>query len=364
MPEQLLFAAATPFESARKVTLLPEGHRSRRLHGHSFLAKVRVAIPPGWALFPGGEVGQLRDCLTRCIAPLDYRLLNDQLEQPTDENLARWVRTHLDAVGVEQVGIQSTLHEGADIDRYDHAHIWRRYIFESAHRLPNVPAGHKCGRMHGHGFEVILHANVDLGKGDIGIDYDHLDECWGPIHTEFHQACLNDIPGLENPTSELIGSYIWERLKPALPALSWVTVYETATCGAHFDGQRYRIWKELSLDSSLRLRRAPESDSRRRVHGHSYTLRLHLNAPLDQLKGWTIDFGDVKDIFSPIFLKLDHQSLHELPGVEDNDTASLIRWIKSQAAPVLPQLDRIDLFETRGCGAILTWGDDAPALPI
>ena len=60
MSEKLLFAAAVPFESARRVTLLPEGHRSRRLHGHSFLAKVRVEIPSGWASFPGGEVGQLQ----------------------------------------------------------------------------------------------------------------------------------------------------------------------------------------------------------------------------------------------------------------------------------------------------------------
>jgi 6-pyruvoyltetrahydropterin/6-carboxytetrahydropterin synthase len=364
MSEKLLFAAATPFESARRVTMLPEGHRSRGLHGHSFLAKVRIEIPPGWASFPGGEVGQLQDCLQRCVAPLDYQLLNDRLEQPTDENLARWIRSRLGIPGIEQVGIQSTQHEGADIDRNEHAHIWRRYIFESAHRLPNVPTGHKCGRMHGHGFEVILHADVALEQRDIGIDYDRLDQCWAPIHAEFHQACLNDIPGLENPTSELIGSYIWHRLKPVLPELSWVTVYETATCGAHFDGRRYRIWKELSLDSSLRLTRAPKDDPRRRVHGHTYTLRLHLNAPLDQVRGWTIDFGDVKEIFSPIFLQLDHQPLYELSGIEDNDTASLVRWIKAQASANLPQLDRIDLFETRGCGAILAWGADDPALPV
>jgi 6-pyruvoyltetrahydropterin/6-carboxytetrahydropterin synthase len=364
VPEQLLFAAAVPFESARQVTVLPIGHRSRRLHGHSFMAKVRVALPQGWASFPGGEVGDLRAHLARCIEPLDYHMLNDQLAQPTDENLARWVRARLDCPGIEQVGIQSTLHEGADLDRNEHAHIWRRYIFESAHRLPNVPPGHKCGRMHGHGFEAILHANVDLGKSDIGVDFDHLDQCWAPMHAEFHHACLNDIPGLDNPTSELIGNWIWARIKPKLPALSWVTVYETANCGAHFDGRRYRIWKELSLDSSVQLKRAPNADPRRRLHGHTYTLRLHLNAPLDQVRGWTMDFGDVKELFRPIFARLDHHPLHELPDAEDNDAATLTRWIRNQAAPVLPQLDRIDLFETRGCGAILAWGSDDPALPI
>ena len=208
MPEQLLFAAAAPFEAARNVTLLPQGHRSRRLHGHSFLAKVRVALPTHWASFPGGEVDALRERLKQCIAPLDYQLLNDQLEQPTDENLARWVRSHLDVPGIEQIGIQSTLHEGVDLDRSAQAHIWRRYIFESAHRLPNVVPGHKCGRMRGHGFEVVLHANVNLGAREISIEYEQLDEHWVPIHAELEHACLIDIPGLENPTSELIASWI------------------------------------------------------------------------------------------------------------------------------------------------------------
>ena len=151
MSDQLLYAAAATFEAARQVTLLPEGHRSRRLHGHSFLANVRVALPDGWAPFPGGDVDELRTRLETVLAPLDYHHLNDKLEQPTDENLARWVRRRLDLEDIDNVGLQSTMHEGADLDRLDHAHIWRRYVFQSAHRLPNVPPGHKCGRMHGHG---------------------------------------------------------------------------------------------------------------------------------------------------------------------------------------------------------------------
>lgn len=364
MSEQLFFAAAVCFEAARQVTLLPDGHRSRRLHGHSFLAKIRVKKNEGWAKFPGDEVGELRRRLAKAIAPLDYEHLNKKLDQPTDENLARWVRKGVDLSGIYNVGIQSTINEGVDLDYEEHAHIWRRYVFQSAHQLPNVPPGHKCGRMHGHGFEVILHANQDLRARQIGIDYDHLDKLWEPIHAELDQNCLNDIPGLENPTSELISSWIWKRLKPQLPELSWVTVYETANCGAHFDGQLYRIWKEMTLDSSLRLKRAPEDDPRRRIHGHTYTVRLHINAPLDKVMGWTIDFGDVKDLFSPIFLSLDHQPLHEVLGDQDTDVATLVKWIRAKTAKVLPQVDRIDLYEKRGCGAILSWGNGGPALPI
>jgi 6-pyruvoyltetrahydropterin/6-carboxytetrahydropterin synthase len=362
--EHLLYAAAVGFESACEVPLLPEGHRARRLHGHSYLAEVRAALAPGWAPFPGGEVDALRQRLAACVAPLDYRLLNETVAEPTDENLARWVRGRLDVPGITQVGIQSTQHSGADLDAREHAHLWRRYVFEAAHRLPNVPPGHKCGHMHGHGFEVILHADQDLAARDLGVDYDHIDACWAPLHRELHHACLNDLPGLANPTSELVASWIWARVKPALPELSWVTVYETAACGAHYDGRRYRIWKEIALDSALRLDRAPDGDPRRRIHGHTYTLRLHLDAPLDTVMGWTMDFGDVKALFTPVFLALDHRPLHNLEGIDDADAASLARWIRREAAPRLPQLDRIDLYETRGCGAILAWGDEGPALPV
>ncbi|MEQ8994520.1 MAG: 6-carboxytetrahydropterin synthase [Pseudomonadales bacterium] len=124
------------------------------------------------------------------------------------------------------------------------------------------------------------------------------------------------------------------------------------------------MWKELTLDSALRLKSAPTSNARRKIHGHTYTLRLHLSGPLDEVMGWTIDFGDVKEAFSPIFKTLDHQPLQEITDLEDNDCASIARWIKAKAAPKVPGLDRVDLYETRGSGAILSWGGRAPVIPI
>ena len=362
--ERILYTAAAEFEAACRIGLMPRGHRAGRLHGHGYLADVRCALPEGWSGFAGAEVEELQARLAQVVAPLDYNELNREIAQPTDENIARWVRARLDVPGIDNVGVQSTLDEGVDLDQDEHAHIWRRYRFESAHRLPNVRAGHKCGRMHGHGFEVIVHADMDLTEREIGVDYDRIDALWAPLHAQLDHVCLNDVPGLENPTSELVSSWIWQRLKPQLPELSWITVYETASSGAHFDGEHYRIWKEFSLDSAVRLKRAPDGDRRRRLHGHTFVLRLHLHAPLDQLMGWTIDYGDVKELFAPVFERLDHHPLNELEGVADNDALSLARWIRGQTANQLPQLDRIDLYQTRGCGVILSWGQHAPALPV
>lgn len=363
MSERLFIVAATDFEAARRLADRPEGDPRARLHGHSFRVGLRARPPAGWAPFPGGESGRLAEALAEAVAPLDYQSLNDRLAQPDDQSLARWIKAAVAAPGIDRIELRSAADRGATIDRQDRVHLWRRYEFHSAHRLPNVAPGHKCGRMHGHGFAAILHARRDMANAG-GVDHDRLDGGWAPLHRQLHHACLNDIPGLDNPTSEMIAAWIWQRLKPELPELSWVTVYETAGCGTQFDGRRHGIWKDVSLDSAVRLRRAPEGDARRRLHGYTFTLRLHLSAPLDTVMGWAMDFGDVKELFAPVFARLDHQPLHELPGVEDNDAASLARWIKNEAAPRIPQLVRLDLYTTRDQGVTLAWSGDDPALPV
>lgn len=363
MSDLLLHLATAPFEAACRIPILPDGHRSRRLHGHSYRVRVRAAVPPDHAPFPGAEVDALKAALHRCVARLDYQDLTQLLPVPTDENLARWVRERIDFPGVETVGIQSTADQGADLDACDHVHLWRRFRFEAAHRLPNVRPGHRCGRMHGHGFEVIVHVDQDLGGRDMGVDFDRLGTLWEPLQAELDHACLNDVPGLENPTSEMLAAWIWNRLQPQLPELSWVTVYETHTAGCHYDGTHYRIWKENRFEAALRLERVPDGDPRRRLHGHSYVVRLHLTAPLDEVRGWTVDYGDVKECFTPVYRDIDHQLLNPIPGLADGDPASLAAWIRTQMSGRLPQLDRIDLYETPGCGVLLSWGGKGPALP-
>ena len=302
--------------------------------------------------------------MEQVLEPLDYVHLNKLIDQPTDENIARWIRNRLAVPGISRIAVQSTADQGVDLDRDGMAHVWRRFRFQAAHRLPNVPTGHKCGRMHGHGFEVILHAKQDLGAHALCIDYDHLDEIWAPLHRELDYRCLNEIEGLSNPTSEIISSWLWERLKPALPELCWITVFETGSCGANFDGRSYRIWKDFTLDSAVRLKRAPGGTPEGGIHGHTYKLRLNLSAPLDTVMGWTIDFGDVKEIFSPVFERLDHQPLYEIAELADADTASVAKWIYQTAKADLPQLVQVDLYETRGCGSIVAEDIEGPALPV
>lgn len=111
------------------------------------------------------------------------------------------------------------------------------FRFESAHRLPNVPAGHKCARLHGHSFNVTVHVSgpVDPDLGWV-MDFADIKAAFAPLHERLDHRYLNDVPGLENPTSENLAAWIWRELKPRLPLLSRIVVQETCTSGCTYNG--------------------------------------------------------------------------------------------------------------------------------
>ena len=113
----------------------------------------------------------------------------------------------------------------------------KEYRFEAAHRLPNVPEGHKCFRLHGHSFKVELAISgaVDEKTGWF-IDYGELDRLWAPIYAVLDHHYLNEVAGLENPTSEILARWLWDRLKPSLPVLERVTVFETCDARCEYEG--------------------------------------------------------------------------------------------------------------------------------
>jgi len=116
--------------------------------------------------------------------------------------------------------------------------IFKEFTFESAHRLPNVPAGHKCGRLHGHSFRVAIYVagEVDPFTGWIR-DFSELKAIFRPIYERLDHNYLNDLAGLENPTSENLAKWIWNELKPLLPELSRIRIHETCTSGWEYSGE-------------------------------------------------------------------------------------------------------------------------------
>ena len=115
--------------------------------------------------------------------------------------------------------------------------IFKVFTLEAAHRLPHVPAGHKCARLHGHSFGIELHVSgdVDPQTGWV-MDFADIKTAFKPLYDQLDHHYLNEIDGLDNPTSERLATWIWDRLKPALPLLSEVVVHETCTSGCRHRG--------------------------------------------------------------------------------------------------------------------------------
>lgn len=115
--------------------------------------------------------------------------------------------------------------------------IFKEFTFEAAHRLPNVPPGHKCARLHGHSFKVEVHVSGDVDPTTGWIfDFADIDEKFQPLHDRLDHHFLNEVEGLANPTSENLARWIWRELAPSLPGLCTVVVRETCNTGCVYEG--------------------------------------------------------------------------------------------------------------------------------
>lgn len=114
--------------------------------------------------------------------------------------------------------------------------VFREFGFEAAHRLPHVPEGHKCGRLHGHSYrvEVRIRGEVDPASGMV-LDFAEIKAAFAPVNDQLDHRYLNEVEGLDNPTAENLARWIWTRLAPTLP-LAQVVVRETCTSGVAYSG--------------------------------------------------------------------------------------------------------------------------------
>ena len=115
--------------------------------------------------------------------------------------------------------------------------VFKEFQIEAAHLLPHLPADHKCRRLHGHSFRirVSVSGGVDADLGWV-MDFADIGKAFQPLYAQLDHRYLNDIEGLENPTSENLARWVWDRLKPVLPGLESVQVRETCTSGCMYRG--------------------------------------------------------------------------------------------------------------------------------
>ncbi len=116
--------------------------------------------------------------------------------------------------------------------------IFKVFTIEVAHRLTAVPPDHKCARLHGHSIRIEVHVSgePDPRSGWV-CDFAEIKRAFQPLYAQLDHNYLNDLPGLDNPTSENLARWIWQRLQPVLPGLSGLVVHETCTAGVRYRGE-------------------------------------------------------------------------------------------------------------------------------
>jgi 6-pyruvoyltetrahydropterin/6-carboxytetrahydropterin synthase len=118
------------------------------------------------------------------------------------------------------------------------AQLTKVFYFESAQTLPKVPEGHKCGKMHGHSFKIEVSIEGEVAPAT-GWVYDHavISRAITPLIERLDHAYLNDVPGLENPTIELMAAWFWDRLVEPCPGLCEIVIHETPTARCVYRGR-------------------------------------------------------------------------------------------------------------------------------
>lgn len=327
------------FEAARQIKTEQVPLKACRPHGHGFqVVAVCSAIKDAQAQFDA-----LDQVVQSACGLWDYQDLNRVLGDSVDNRslLGKCSGNINDpSLRLLQLETEPGLISVLDLDQNVYR-VANTFEFEAAHQLPHVPPGHKCGRMHGHGFSVRIECSVPDSMLMESMQA-KVATAWIPLFEKLQWSCLNDIPGLENPTSEHLALWLWEALQ-SLEGLVAITVNETPTAGCCFDGQKMRIWKEQTFDSAVKLINVAKGDPRRAVHGHTFKTRLHLTGSLDQALGWVYDYGDVKEVFRPLFDALDHRALYDMDGLEHADDLILTRYIYDHLKPQLALLSGVDI---------------------
>jgi 6-pyruvoyltetrahydropterin/6-carboxytetrahydropterin synthase len=115
--------------------------------------------------------------------------------------------------------------------------IYKQFTFDSAHFLPNVPMGHKCKELHGHTWHLTIYAEGEVLEPEGWVlDFTDLKSAVKPVIDTIDHKLLNDIPGLENPTTEVLSMWLWKQVKPKLPSLKKIELKETPSSGAIYEG--------------------------------------------------------------------------------------------------------------------------------
>lgn len=255
--------------------------------------------------------------------------LNKIYLETDDRSLLHQIHLELKSIGEHNLELLTTF--GAI--QYDGTYTKVRIdkIISCAHFLPNVAEGHKCGHLHGHDFGISVLLLL-APKGSL----DELVEKISEKIMSLENQLLNDLKGLDNPTSENFGKWIYFKHRSKIYNILEVTVTETKTAGSTFDGShKLKLRKSFDMECAI-----PYGNT---YSGHSYEVILGIVSEIDKEAGWSIDFGDVKALFKEDYKTLDHHQLGEVLDLSTVDNFDIAKYIFEKMKPKLTILTYVEI---------------------
>ena len=117
--------------------------------------------------------------------------------------------------------------------------VYKKFNIESARSIPNLPKTHPCHHIHGHSFKIIISVKGPVNKQNgFVVDFQDIDDAFSSFKKELDHSYLNDIEGLQNPTSENICIWIWDKIQSSLPNIYKIEIKETDSTGCIYKGER------------------------------------------------------------------------------------------------------------------------------
>jgi 6-pyruvoyltetrahydropterin/6-carboxytetrahydropterin synthase len=109
-----------------------------------------------------------------------------------------------------------------------------------------------------------------------------------------------------------------------------------------------RVFIEDSFDSAHWLPNVPDRHKCKRLHGHTYRIRIEIEGPVDQNSGWIIDYAEIKAFWEPLKSILDHHCLNEIAGLQNPTNENNVDWVRAR----IPGISRLEIRETEHCGVV------------
>tara|TARA_Y100001970_G_scaffold263451_1_gene348907 strand:- start:1764 stop:2804 length:1041 start_codon:yes stop_codon:yes gene_type:complete len=342
MEDKIYLSSMSRFHAARKLQHIEDTRFRNLLHGHNFKATIKTEFSKN-----NLSLELLNQKLNTQVTKFNYAYLNDFMSEPSDLHLADRIFKECEDISPINLTVSSTDYTGALINSHSVRTLWKSFTFQASHQLPNVADDHKCKNMHGHTFRVVLYLEpLSDQKKSVGIE-----RVCNDLKDELDKKCLNKIKGLENPTSEILASWVWSKLISSGTPIVKVEVMENINSGCMFNGVEHEIWKQYNLETAISYNQDKE------IYGFGYKTKLFIKEPLDKVKGWVMDFGDIKEIFKPIFNKMDHHYLNEIEGLSNPSIVDVVKWMRIELKKN-PQLSKIDLYESEGIGVEININKD------